>query len=107
MTVYRGIFTDRFDIEQEFQVKLEDSIEILFAFYDYESYEGDAYVLFRQHDKLYEVYGGHCSCYGLEGQWSPEDTTIEFLKTSPKFSYMMGPEDQHAMLSVIEELESA
>ena len=55
-------------------------IEILLASYAYECYEGDAFVLFRKDDKLYEVNGGHCSCYGLEGQWSPEETTIEALE---------------------------
>lgn len=30
--------------------------------------------------KLYEVNAGHCSCYGLENQWTPEETNIEALK---------------------------
>lgn len=54
--------------------------EVLLASYAYECYEGDAFVLFRKDGKLYEVNGGHCSCYGLEGQWSPEETTIEALE---------------------------
>ena len=56
-----------------------DDIEILLASYTYECYEGDAFVLFRKDGKLYEVNGGHCSCYGLEGQWDPEETTKEAL----------------------------
>ena len=24
---------------------------------------------------LYEVHGSHCSCYGFEGQWFPEETS--------------------------------
>ena len=55
-------------------------IKVLLASYAYECYEGDAFVLFRKDDKLYEVNGGHCSCYGLEGQWSPEETTIDTLE---------------------------
>ena len=55
-------------------------VEILFASYGYENYSGDAFVLFRRDGKLYEVNGGHCSCYGLEGQWEPEETTIEALR---------------------------
>lgn len=54
-------------------------IEVLLASYTYECYEGDAFVLFRKDGKLYEVNGGHCSCYGLEGLWEPEETTIEAL----------------------------
>lgn len=53
---------------------------MLFASYEYADYAGDAFVLFRKDGKLYEVNGGHCSCYGLEGQWEPEETTIEALE---------------------------
>ena len=55
-------------------------LEILLASYSYENYSGDAFILFRHGGKLYEVNGGHCSCYGLEGQWSPEGTTVEALQ---------------------------
>lgn len=54
--------------------------EVLLASYTYADYEGDAFVLFRKGDKLYEVNGGHCSCYGLEGQWEPEETNVEALR---------------------------
>ena len=49
--------------------------EILVALYDGGSYDGLAFVLFHRDGKLYEVHGSHCSCYGLEGQWSPEETS--------------------------------
>ena len=29
---------------------------------------------------MWEVNGAHCSCYGLEGQWEPEETTVEALR---------------------------
>ena len=48
---------------------------ILFASYGGAAYEGDALVIFEQDGQLYEVHGGHCSCYGLEGQWTPEQTS--------------------------------
>lgn len=54
--------------------------EILLASYGTPSYEGYAFVLFRRGGKLYEVNGSHCSCYGLEGQWEPEETTVEALR---------------------------
>lgn len=62
-------------------------IDVLFASYTYESYEGDAFVLFRKDGKLFEVNGGHCSCYGLEGQWEPEETTIEAIEHRLKNDY--------------------
>jgi hypothetical protein len=55
-------------------------VEILLASYGQGNYEGDAFVLFRKDGKLYEVNGGHCSCYGLEGQWEPEETTVDALR---------------------------
>ena len=36
--------------------------------------------LFERDGKLYEVFGGHCSCYGLEDQWKPEETTTAALR---------------------------
>jgi hypothetical protein len=63
--------------------------EVLFASYGTENYEGDAIVVFEYNDKLYEVNGGHCSCYGLaeesyagetESQWDPEETSWAALK---------------------------
>ena len=56
-----------------------EGANILFAYYEYKDYEGRAFVLFRKDDKLYEVNGGRCSCYGLEGQWDPEETSVEAL----------------------------
>lgn len=54
-------------------------IEVLLASYSYENYSGSAFVLFRRDGKLYEVNASHCSCYGVEGQWQPEETTKEAL----------------------------
>lgn len=60
----------------------KDDIEILLGSYTYEDYSGNAFVLFRRKSdgKLYEVNGSHCSCYGLEGQWAPEECTIAELR---------------------------
>lgn len=49
--------------------------KILFASYTYEDYSGSAYVLFKRDGKLFEVEGGHCSCFGLETQWEPSETS--------------------------------
>lgn len=53
--------------------------EVLLASYDCESYEGSATVLFRRDGKVFEVYASHCSCMGLEGQWSPGNVTAQYL----------------------------
>lgn len=73
-------FTDFTDYGKEPNKDHFDGIEVLLASYEYQDYYGDAFVLYRKDGKLYEVNGSHCSCYGLEGQWSPEETTKESLK---------------------------
>ena len=60
-------------------IKEWENIHILFASYGQDNYSGDAFVLAVVEGKLYEVNGSHCSCYGLEGQWELEETTIEAL----------------------------
>lgn len=46
------------------------------AQYSYEDYSGGSYCLFKKDGKLYENYGSHCSCYGLEEQWEPTEADI-------------------------------
>jgi|SRR6185437_2097865 len=57
-----------------------EGAEVLLAWYGYGNYDGSSLVVFRRDGKLYEVNGGHCSCYGLEGQWDPEETSLEALE---------------------------
>ena len=66
-----------------------DGANVLVASYTYEDYSGDAYVLFERDGKLFEVHGGHCSCYGLSEydysggtstQWQPEETSEEAIR---------------------------
>lgn len=61
-------------------LKEYNDINVLLAIYTYEDYDGSAFVLFERNDVLYEVNGGHCSCYGLEDQWEPEETSVEALR---------------------------
>lgn len=65
----------------DFAIKEEDleGVNILVASYTYECYSGSAFVIFEKDGKLYEVNGGHCSCYGLEHQWQPEETSVDEL----------------------------
>lgn len=78
---YHGDFSCKKDLCYEFKIdegKLE-GCQVLVAMYSQGSYEGTAFVLFAKGDVLYEVHGSHCSCYGLEEQWDPEETTHEAL----------------------------
>ena len=82
------MFKDNWE-DSKFEGMMEDfeedsekwkDIEVIYAIYSYGCYEGDAFVLFKRDGKLYEVNAGHCSCYGLERQWEPEETSIEELR---------------------------
>lgn len=67
----------------QFQIARADleGYEILLASYnEVYGYDGEAFVLLRKNGTLYEVNAGHCSCYGLEGQWEIEATTISALR---------------------------
>jgi hypothetical protein len=103
-------FTDRDDVAREFEEgtgsrfsggfvpasNFPTDAEIVIAVYDAGGYEGAAFVLFRRDGKFYEVNASHCSCYGLEGQWGPEETTITaLLDRSCVIGYSSGaPEEQ-------------
>ena len=58
----------------------QQPIRVLFASYGSDGFEGKAFVLFECEGKLFEVNGSHCSCFGLEGQFIPHETTIEALR---------------------------
>ena len=78
--VYLNDWSTRGEVESDFEVDLGGEINILFASYGTGNYSGDAFVLFERDGKLFEVNGSHCSCYGLEGQFDEEETTIEALQ---------------------------
>ena len=78
--MYLGCFEDKEDVVRDFHVpEDEQDFKVLMAWYDQECYEGSAFVLFDRDGKLYEVYGSHCSYYGLEDCWNPEETSVEAL----------------------------
>jgi hypothetical protein len=77
--VFEGAFEDAIDVFSQFDEDEYERYVILYANYDTPSYEGYAHVLGydKVEGKFFEVYGSHCSCYGLEGQWEPEYHTDE------------------------------
>lgn len=82
---------------------LRDS-DLFFAVYSCESYEGSAIIVFgkrkwnqttrKNEYTLYRVNGGHCSCYGLEGQWKPEPTIVEQLVKESPYSWNIEESDE-------------
>ena len=75
-----------------------DRFHVLIAYESVGSWGCDSSSWFLLRDKasgaLFENHGSHCSCYGFEGQWEPEPTTIEYLK-SDRFSFSTGGYDNN------------
>ena len=88
MKIYFAGFESQEDMMNGFEITSEqlEGVEILYACYDGGGYEGEAHVIFRKEGKLYEVNASHCSCYGLDGQWEPEETTVAALLFRPNVS---------------------
>ena len=84
------------DYESKKNIELKED-EVLLASYGGRSYEGAAMVIFERDGKYYEVHGSHCSCNGLEGQWSPEETSMEAL------SFRLENMDEYSRENFIEE----
>ncbi len=53
---------------------------ILLATYTHDEFGGEAFVLFRQNGRLYEVNASHDSAGGITGQWEPEETYLQVLR---------------------------
>ena len=67
-------------ISMDKAIKRFENKNILFASYGQDNYQGDAWVLFEENGKLFEVNGSHCSCFGLEGQWEEEEVVLSELE---------------------------
>lgn len=126
---FQPIFMHDFDSKEsvisQFGLNSEalDGAEILLAYYHVGDYgcDSSAFVLYEKDSKLFEVHGGHCSCYGLSeigysgevgSQWDPEETTIEALEhraTKGSLGSVGGYDDKgyhEESLAVIEHLKS-
>lgn len=81
---YFGRFANLSEVREAFEPRQDDNFpsdeEVLFASYDGGSHEGYALVVWQRDGKLYEVNASHCSCYGLDGKWDPEETSLDALR---------------------------
>lgn len=85
-------------VMENYIAKKEDieKYEFLIAYESVGSWGCDSSSFFLLKDKItgkiFENHGSHCSCYGFEGQWTPEETTVEYLQ-SDKFYFGCGGYD--------------
>lgn len=72
-------FETREDVFGHFRKPEDSDIILCYASYDIDGYDGYATVIYYRKStrKYYEAYGSHCSCYGLEDQWT-EDEEVNF-----------------------------
>ena len=56
-----------------FEADLGAEPRLVYAVYSTPAYEGSPTVIFWRDGKWFEAGGGHCSCYGLEGQWDAKE----------------------------------
>ena len=72
-------------ISTEYEVDLSEvnKFKILIAYEHVGSWGCDSVSFFllkeKSTGKLYTVHGSHCSCNGFEGQFEPEECTIDYL----------------------------
>lgn len=64
---------DSVSVLGQFQEPKFDEPDFVYASYTQECYEGSAFVAYFTLGKWYVVTASHCSCYGLEGQFTPEE----------------------------------
>jgi len=102
--MYYGDFDCREDVTREFGI---DSFEgtVIRAQYDRECYDGSAFVIFVHDRKFYLVHGSHCSCYGLEDQWSPEEMTAEALVHIIRKGHVYGVSQNEDLAKLIERVD--
>jgi len=83
-----------------------EKFDVLIAYESVGSWGCDSTSFFVFKDKetgtLYEMHGSHCSCYGFEGQFGLEQTTIEALKSRVENarSRNQDEDDEHAIFSI-------
>lgn len=82
--------------DYEVERSVVDGYDILIAYESVGSWGCDSasFILLKHKTtgELFEVNGSHCSCYGFEGQFNPEKTTVDYLK-SDKFHFYNGGYD--------------
>jgi len=100
MGVYITEFSGPEDIAGQYRIPIEElsDCNIILAWYGYGDYCGSSLVVFEKNGELYEVNACHCSSYGLEGQWTPEETSWNALATRDLSGSYDGSREAHNAL---------
>lgn len=107
MNTFLQNFTSVEDIENAYKCTVPGSADIRIAWYGDGDYSGSSFVLYRLDGKLYEVNGSHCSCYGLEDQWEPMETSVPALRMRTFSDWYEGAEEARQTLAkALDQLET-
>jgi hypothetical protein len=105
--IYRELFSSWADVQKEFATTMPEPDRVLMAYYGYESYSGEAGVVYQNGTSYYVVMGGHCSCHGLEDQFTPtEYESKELLLACLKKESYYDNGLKNAINDLINELEA-
>jgi hypothetical protein len=92
-------FDDWNSVAANFEQEIGPEGDLVYALYSKPPGEGSADVVFRRNGEWRHAGGGHCSCYGLEGQWRPETFDpaihIEALKQGKRYFYILDTEGDY------------
>lgn len=58
------------------QPDIPEDIDIIVSATTYEDYQGIGLTVYCHEGVCYEVNSSHCSCFGHEGQWEPEEIKV-------------------------------
>lgn len=100
---YDGDLNSRADVCEKFDIDRFDGT-VVYATYSYESYSGHGYVLYIEDGQFWQTCGSHCSCNGLEGQWSPELVTVDVIQHIADNGYGDDQEAARRALRVMDDL---
>lgn len=100
-------FADWADVQSQFSMNDPEPQAVIWAEYDNDGYDGRAWVLYYDKGKFFYVEGGHCSCYGLEDQWNPEEYSVEALKGQvERATYGFFKDRKDIIMAAIEKYQS-
>lgn len=61
------------EVQEQYQMEEKEPEEVIVAVYETGAYDGSSVVIYRNGEKYFYNTASHCSCNGLEDQWSPEE----------------------------------
>jgi len=101
----KGYTDDEIIKHLEFEYDADSTLlnyEIIIAYESVGDWGCDSSSFFLMRNKLdgkfYEVHGSHCSCYGFEGQFEPQESSYDYLM-SDNFSFYCGGYDDNETLN--------